>query len=102
MVPVNWSRPQVAIILIILSISCCFSSVGSLSGRHFLFLLVAALVHDGQKSDLTSEEDEWNVAEEDQQEQASKKDRCDSFILLDILEDRWLNIFLAEILDRDQ
>ena len=52
----------------------------------------AALADDSQEGSLTSEEDEWDVAEEDHQEEESQQDRVNSIFELDILKNGRLNI----------
>ena len=52
----------------------------------------AALADDGQEGGLASEEDEWDVAEEDHQEEESQQYRVNSIFELDILKNGRLNI----------
>ena len=56
-------------------------------------------MHDGHEGNLTGEEDKGDIAEENEQEQVHKKGRENALLILDIVEDAWLDVLLAEVAD---
>ena len=60
---------------------------------HLIFL-VETLEYDCRKRDFSSEKDEGNIAEKYGEKQTSERNGGDSIVHLNVVKNRWLDIFL--------
>ena len=87
------SRHVVRVIIVISSI---LANKVFLTIIELLLRLITALMHDADQCDFPGKEYEWNIAEEDDQEQAAQGHRGKAIVHLDIVENRVLYVLLAE------
>ena len=69
--------------------------------RFRLFGHIASLMDYGHQRDFPRKEHKGNVAEEDQQENASEENAWNALLALDVLKDGRRDVFLSEVGNRD-